>query len=61
MDLQLPWNNFLQYANDIVIYSSLRQVGETVANLQSSLNMIYLYLSNKSLELSPQIQLDLIF
>ena len=54
MDLQLHLGiNFLQYADDIVVYSSSRKIGEAVANLQSSLNVIYLYLSNKGLELSP--------
>jgi len=54
-NLQLhPGTNFLQYADDIVIYSSSRQVSKKLsANLQSSLNMIYLYLSNKNLELLP--------
>jgi len=62
MDLQLlPGTNFLQYADDIVVDSSSKQVGEAVANLQSSFNMIYLSFEQRSGIITNQIQLDLIF
>ncbi|XP_018309354.1 RNA-directed DNA polymerase from mobile element jockey-like [Mycetomoellerius zeteki] len=54
LDLHLhPNTQFLQYADDIVIYSSSGQAGEAVESIQSSLDIMCHYLRERGLELSP--------
>ncbi|XP_018373152.1 PREDICTED: RNA-directed DNA polymerase from mobile element jockey-like [Trachymyrmex cornetzi] len=48
-----PDTQFLQYADDIVVYSSSRQAGEAVRSIQSSLDYMCSYLEERGLELSP--------
>lgn len=48
-----PESRILQYADDVVIYSTQRNIETAIAFVQESINNIYSYLRQRGLELSP--------
>ena len=59
LDQQLHFDTcFLQYADDVVLYSTYLNPNDAIKSIQFSLNKIYEYLKYRNLEISPTKSLD---
>ena len=59
LDQQLHFDTcFLQYADDVVLYSTYLNPNDAIKSIQFSLNKIYKYLKYRNLEISPTKSLD---